>query len=302
MTNNNIMYKVTGRYMEGQKVIGYHLVGEDGSQAQETKSRVIWLINRGMISNMRIQLGPDNEAIIRGKGINLNNLPVFDIGKQQYRDNDISQDAANTNVNVSKHVKDANAMGQYKILKRIMYKNKCLGYELQDYSGQITRKKREQVIELAVQRLISNAIAQKYKRQDRDIPDIGLRGAGCDLNSLPILIVTDQGKIVDPTVEVSNLTVRSAYMKHSGIITNINTNETIPFKTGDFILCGVNGKIEIKNRLEVEQEYKRDTESNMAICDNYLSSLSNYKIEVFGNKAIQLEPKIIKSWAILKHK
>ena len=138
MVNPNTIYSVTGRYMDGQKLIGYHLVGEDGSQAQVSKEQVIWLIGKGAISNMRLQIGTNKEIIIRGKGVNLNNLPVFDQGKQQFRNTDASQAAANSKVSVARsNVSDANPMGQYKILKRIMYKNNCLGYEVVDHSGKV---------------------------------------------------------------------------------------------------------------------------------------------------------------------
>ena len=95
MVNPNVLYSVTGRYMDGQKLVAYHLVGEDGSQAQEGKERVIWLIGKGVITNMRLQSGTNGEVIIRGKGVNLNNLPVFDIAKQQFREDETSQAAAN---------------------------------------------------------------------------------------------------------------------------------------------------------------------------------------------------------------
>lgn len=301
MFNPNTIYNVTGRYMEGQKIVGYHLLGEDGSQAQETKERVIYLIRKGLISNMRIQMDANNEAIIRGKGINLNNLPVYDLGKQQFRNNAISQSAANTKVHVKGTVANANPMGQYKILKRIMYKQNCLGYELQDYSGAITRKKRDAVINLAVQKLISNAVAQKYTKPGETTPRLILRGVECDLGKLPILIVNEKGKIIDPTVELSELTVRSAYMKRSGIIYNKVNNAKIPFKAGDFILCGANGELSIKSRLDVESTYIKDTESQEAICDSYLNNLSDYHIELFGSKPFQLTADMIKAWAILKY-
>lgn len=302
MINPNTIYNVTGRYMDGQKIVGYHLVGEDGSQAQESKERVIWLIGKGLIANMRIQVA-NKEVIIRGKGINLNNLPVFDQGKQQFRNNNISQSAANTKVPVKTNiVAEANPMGQYRILRRIMYGNSCLGYEVQDYSGAITRKKREDVINLAIQKLVSNAVAQKYNKPGDTKTTVILRGVDCDLAKLPILIVNKQGKIVDPTTDNSEVTVRSAYMKHNGVIYDSLNNTKITFKAGDFILCGANGEIKIKDRLTVEKEYTKDTESQKAICDDYLANSEYYTIEMFGNKPVKLSANMIKSWAILKPK
>lgn len=301
MVNPKVIYKVTGRYMNGQKIIGYHLVGEDGSQAQESKERVIWLIGKGIISNMRIQNGPNGDVILRGKGINLNNLPVYDPNKDKFRNNASSQEVANTNVSTSKSsVAGANPMGQFTIKKRIMLKNKCLGYEVQDHTGAITRKKRESVIKLATQKLISNAIVQRYTKEGSSTPELILRGVGCDLGKLPMLIVNENGKIIDPTKDMDKFSVRSAYMKHGGIIHDTIHNTKIPFRLGDFILCGANGEVFIKDRLTVEKEYKKDYEHDSAICDDYLDVASNYYIEIFGSKPIQLNSKMIKSWVILQ--
>lgn len=301
MINPNTIYRVTGRYMDGQKIVGYHLVGEDGSQAQETKDRVIYLIGKGLISNMRIQIGSDKEIIIRGKGINLNNLPVFDSGKNQFRHNGVSQQAANTNVSTTKSsVSDANPMGQYEIVKRIMMKNKCLGYEVQDRSGHVSRKKREEVIKLATQKLLSNAVAQRYTKPEDGSVAIILRGVGCDLAKLPILIVDDNGKIVDPLTDKSSVTIRGAYMKHSGMLRDTESNTHTNFKCGDFIICGINGKISIKSKEQIAQEYKQDTSTNIAVCDDYLTSIGSYYIEIFGSKTVQVTPAMIKKWTILK--
>lgn len=301
MVNPNVVYRVTGRYMDGQKVIGYHLVGEDGSQAQESRDRVIWLIGKGVITNMRVQLGADGEAILRGKGINLNNLPVYDPNKDKYRNTESSQQVANSGVSVRKSsVAGVSPMGQYTITHRIMIKNKCLGYQLIDYSGAVTRKKRDEVIKLAIQKLISNAVVQRYTKPETNKPELILRGVNCELSKLPILVVSDNGKIVDPTKNKDGFTVRSAYMKHSGIIHDTINNIRIPFKAGDFIICEANGAIIIKDRLSVEKLYKKDTESAQAFCDDYLDTASNCYIELFGSKPIQLTKAMIKSWIILK--
>ena len=306
MFNPNVKYNVTGRYMDGQTLVGYHLVGEDGSQIQENKERVIFLISRGIIDNMRIQTvnikeedrepgKPDKELIIRGKGVNLNTLPVFDVAKRQYRGDDKSQEAASSKYQV-------NAMGQYKIIKRIMYKNTCMGYEVQDYSGKITRKQKDAVKELALQKLISNAVAQKYIKPDCTGSEIILRGVGCDLRKLPVLIVKEDGKIVDPTKAINDtdLTIRVAYMKHSGIMYNIDKTQRISFKAGDFIICEANGQLSIKDRLSIEKCYTFDKQLEKAVCDDYLNMCADYIVEIFGSKPIQLNDKVVKAWSIMR--
>ena len=299
MVNPGVYYNVTGRYMDGREVIGYHLVGEDGSQSQETRDRVIYLIRNEVIKNMRIQIGDNNEVILRGKGVNLNNLPVYDLGKQQFRNDSISQQAATTGVNVNRNVTGSNPMGQYRILRRITYKNKCLGYEVQDYSGAICRKKREQVVKLAAQRLVSNAVAQKCVRPGSDMPEIILRGVNCDLKSLPILIVDNQGKIIDPLKEKNKLSIRAAYMMHNGIIRDSVTSASLTFNAGDFIVCNPDGSINILPGKELGRNYIKGKDVGSAVCDDYLGNVGRYSIEVFGKNPIVLSDKIIKSWAIL---
>jgi hypothetical protein len=300
MINNNILYKATGRYMDGQKLVGYHLVGEDGSQSQENKERVKFLISQGIIVNMRLQTGENGEQIIRGKGVNLNNLPVYDIGKQSFRSDSNSQSAASSKVSVKKsQVSDINLMGQYKLTKRIMLNGKCIGYEIQDYSGATQWKNNNEIKKLAYQRLINNAVVNKYRNEAGE-EVIKLRGVGTDLASLPILIVTEQGKVVDPSVEASRFSVRAAYMKHSGLIYDNASNASVPFKTGDFIVCEADGKLAIKSRSEMERYYTIDTVSGSAICDDYFVRSNRYSVEIFGGSKVTLNASMIKSWKIFK--
>ena len=303
MTNANVFYNVTGRYMDGQKLIGYHLVGEDGSQSRESKERVIYLIGKGIITNMRLQNGPDNEVIIRGKGINLNNLPVYDIVKEKFRNDDVSQAAANSGVKSNENkVKNANNMGQFTILRRVMMKNKCLGYEVRDYSGKVTRKSRKDVIKLAVQRLISNASAQKVVRNDALVPEVILRGVGCELNKLPILIVTEDGKVIDPLADKTKTTIRAVIMKHAGLLKNNEKHKSKQFKSGDLIVCMPDGRIDVKDVDFVRNNYKRDFARDKALCDDYINGVEKYTIEIFGNQEVALKPEMVLSWNILAPK
>lgn len=299
MINPNIMYKVTGVYKNGQMIVACHLVGEDGSESDESRERVVGLISKGIITNMRIQKGKDNEIILRGKGVNLNNLPTIKVSSDENKNN-IKTNGISNSIRNSTQQNNENTIGKYKITKRIMYKKTCLGYEIQDCRGNKTRAKRDDVIKLALQGLIVNASAGKRYIESKGAETIDLIGKGCDIRKLPILIVDRTGKIVDPSKEKSSLTVRSAYMKHSGMICNTANNTKIHFKGGDFILCGADGKIHIMDRISVEKEYTKDAESASAVCDDYLNHINDYYIEIFGNKPIKLTNKMVKSWTILK--
>lgn len=305
MIKPNVLYRVTGRYMEGQKIVAYHLVGEDGSQSVESKERVIWLIGKGIIENMRTQVATDNSIVIRGKGINLNNLPVFDTKKKEYRNNDASIEAANGKVSVNKStVKGIDKMGQYKLVKRIMFGNKCLGYEVKSFDGAVKRVTRANVMDLASKKLISNAVVQSVMTDGKQT--MILRGVGEELSKLPVIMVDKDGKMIDNTKNnnAANMvnTVRAAYMKKNGIIRDNLGNNSIPFKSGDFIIYGCNGEIKVESRLSVEERYTKVSECNVAACDKSINMCDNYSIEVFGNKALALTPAIVKSWTILKSK
>lgn len=299
MLTPNVLYRVTGRYMDGQKVVAYHLVGEDGSQSRETKDRLIWLIGKGIISNMRIQTNTDGSIILRGKGINMNDLPKYDENKREFTGNTASYEVANSRVSVAKsNVQNINKMGQYKIVKRVMYGNKCLGYELKSYDNSYKRVSRENVIELASKKLISNAVVQNIVKDDKTIKI--LRGVDYELNKLPVLAV-DNGKIVDTAKNIKNTaeTVRAAYMKRNGVIKDKLNNQIYTFRAGQFIICNANGSITIQDRLSVEKEYTQEKEMTVALCDK---NIGDYSVEIFGSKEISLTPEIIKSWTVLKRK
>lgn len=300
MYNPNIIYSVTGRYMDGQKIVAYHLVGSDGSQEAATKDRVSWLIGRNMIDNMKIQAGSNGNIILRGKGINLSKLPVFDMNKQEFRSNQASVEVANSNVSTKKsNVPYANAMGQFEIVKRIMFKNKCIGYELHDRNGKHYRKRRQEVLKLAVGKLICNAGVQKYTDKNSGETVLILRGAGTDLSKLPILIVNDNGMIYDPSKASNDLTVRGAYMKSNGIVRD-GEGHSLKFRAGEFIICNADGKVSIVGNEEAKRKYTTKTDCASAVCDDYLSNISKYSIEIFGNSPISLSAGMVKRWTILK--
>ena len=141
MSNSRLTFNVTGRYMDGPQVVGYQLVGTDGSQLQVNNDRVIYMIGRGEIENMRIQYSNGN-VIPRGKGINLQKLPIFDVNKNSFRGNEAQQKAASMT-----NKSDFNTMGQQTITKRIMRGRRVEGYVLTDFQGKEKKLPRSKVIE-----------------------------------------------------------------------------------------------------------------------------------------------------------
>lgn len=300
MANVNLTYRVTGRYMTGSTVTGYHLVGEDGSQIVAIKERLIYMIGKGQIENMRLQANGD-EMILRGKGINLNNLPVFDMNKGNFRSNQASKMAASTNVNPKKN-SGVNPMGQLTLTKRIMYKTNCLGYMVTDLSGQEKKFSRKRVVELATQRLISNAVVQKYTPKGSTECQLILRGVGCDISSLPIVTVDQNGNLIDPSQIAKEKTVymRAVRMKRGGIIYDQKKSMKITFEPGDYILCGINGVLRPIKSEAAKTTFSLTGDSTSAVCDEYLDNLSDYPVELFGGPTQSLNAEQVKRWPIVK--
>lgn len=294
-TTNTITYNVVGRYMNGSNVTGYHLLGSNGNQLPVTKERLIFLIGRGIIDNMRIQVN-GTEMIIRGKGVNLNNLPVYDEKRSSFRTNSESQRTANSAVTPKKDI-NVSLMGQLEIKKRIMYRTNCLGYMVVDHSGKERKLSRESVIQLALQKLISNATVQKYSPSP-DVEKLILRGAGCDLASLPALIVDASGKIIDPESDRKDIKIRAIRMKRGGILYDKVKNKKYVFEAGDYLVCGIKAVLRPVKSNDMEVMFHTDRSTSEAICDTCLDNLNNYPIELFGLKSMTLSKKSILSWTI----
>lgn len=303
MANVNLTYRVTGRYMTGSTVVAYHLVGNDGSQVVANKDRAIYMIGRGQIENMRIQVNGD-DILVRGKGINLNNLPVFDMNKNGFRSNAASQETEATKVNPKKN-SGINPMGQLKITKRIMYQQQCLGYIVEDRSGHEMKLNRKRVVELAAQKLISNAIIQKYTPNGSTESKIILRGVeGCEIDKLPIVRVDANGNVIDnEKIEKEQYVyMRATRMKCGGIIYDKNKNIKIAFETGDYIVCGINGVLRPIKSKDASNIIEIDRASDTAVCDEYLNNLENYPVQSFGNSIQVIHPDRVKKWPIVKVK
>lgn len=300
MADTNITYRVTGRYMSGPSVEAYHLVGDDGKQIVANRDRILFLIGHGQIENMRIQFS-DGEAIIRGRGINLNTLPIYDLSKREFRGNSASQSAANTGVNTRTNNGGA-TMGQYTIIKRIMAKNNCIGYVLRDMSGKEIKIQRQKALELAHSRLISNAVVNRFTPNDGSAPKIILRGVNCNLNELPIIAVDQKGNIIDPSVVAKQNTVymRAAKMSRGGIIYDKRQDKKLSFGSGDYILCGVNGTLRPVRGTDAVNLFTISKDSDSAVCDEFLQNLEYYPIELFGGSITTLNESQVKRWPIVK--
>lgn len=185
-------YSVVGRYMDGSKVSAYHIVGDDMSQAKVTKNQLIRLVDQGFITNCRVQMYND-EPLLRGHGINLNALPIYDERRNVFKD-------GNQVVDVSKKVNDpAKVIGQLALKKRIMCGKSCVGYVVSDKSGAERNVSRTKILELASNKMLANARVQMYNNEPL------LRGVGISLEELPVINVDKDGNVVSSVQKETNV-------------------------------------------------------------------------------------------------
>lgn len=301
MAGANVTYKVVGRYMNGKELIGYHFIGSDNSPLILNKDRTIYLIGKGVIENMRISTN-NGEVIIRGKGINLNTLPVYDESKDKYRPGSVSQQAAASNAQ-ARGVGNRNNMSNFKIVKRIMSGTTCIGYVLEDIVGNLKNVNRDKVIEYARDNRISNAVLSKVTDPATNKLTFALRGVnGCSIKKLPVMIVDESGRIVDPNLNKSMTTIRAARMKSAGHITNHINGKVDRFTVGDFVVINVDGQLKVIPGQVFITEYIPEREQRTATCDHCLNCLSDYTLEIYGNCSMIINPEQALTWAMARHK
>lgn len=110
------------------------------------------MIGRGEVANMRLQSN-NGTKVPRGKGINLQKLPVFDINKQAVRRKEQSH-----------HNKQSKSslLGQQEITAKIVRWGRIEGYVLRDFHGTERKIPKDKVLELASNGIISNAKSVKH--------------------------------------------------------------------------------------------------------------------------------------------
>lgn len=199
---NNVKYNVVGRYMAGSTVSGYHILGSDGSQMKVSKNFLVRLIDKNKVDNCRVQMY-NNETIIRGKGININDLPVFDERRGELKHLAITGETEKIGMENPNEV-----FGKLAITKRIMMGNSCVGYEVTSTNGIVKKLSRDKVIEMASERQIGNA------RVQRDNDKVILRGVGTALDKLPVIIVDANGKEIATIEEELDASANARIASH----------------------------------------------------------------------------------------
>lgn len=166
-----VFYAIIGRYMNGKEVTGYQLQDESGKSKRYTKEQVYFLVGKGAVTNCSGQIYED-KVILKGKGINLNDLPIAD---------EKSGSIKNTEAvgKVRKGKTSTDVMNQCIIVGRLEANSRTVGYTVKNAGGATRKLKREDVLTLAKNGGIGNARVQMYKGKPL------LRGVGINLNDLP---------------------------------------------------------------------------------------------------------------------
>ena len=165
-------YALVGRYMDGKRVVGYHLQSADtGKNGRYTPEQFAYLVGRDQVVNCSGQIYNDT-VLYRGKnGTEINSLPV------QQESGEISR------TDVAGHVRRGDTavdvMNKMNIVGRIRQGNALWGYRLRNNGGQVTDVDRDTVFNMARSGMIGNARAQFY--EGRQI----IKGVGVDLKQLP---------------------------------------------------------------------------------------------------------------------
>lgn len=236
----NITYSVVGRYMVGSKVSGYHLLGSDGSNEKVTKNQLIRLVDKGCISNCRVQMCNDC-PILRGKGIDLGKLPVYDTSTQRLKVNGSITDMEGSEIDTNK------VFGQLVIKAKLINCDKVIGYTVEGIDGSQKKLSIGRVLELALEGQIGNATID-----NKDKPE--LKGIGFDIESLPSIKV----KLADTNAEglaeqVERVEQRAA--KELSTISNMPNNNINNNKTCKIIDITVDELIELgKRNMELNEE------------------------------------------------
>ena len=166
-----VFYAIIGRYMNGKEVTGYQLQDESGKSKRYTKEQVYFLVGKGAITNCSGQIYED-KVILKGKGINLNDLPIADERKGSIRNTEAVG-------KVRKGKTSTDVMNQCIIVGRLEANGRTVGYTVKNAGGATRKLKREDVLTLAKNGGIGNARVQMYKGKPL------LRGVGVNLNDLP---------------------------------------------------------------------------------------------------------------------
>lgn len=165
-------YNVVARYMDGNKVTGYHLKSTDGlKHGRYTREQLCYLVGRNQVENCVGKVHKDT-VVLSGKNMKLTELPVYN-GDDSISDNENGSSDSNDNKGV--------------LVAALVATNVVVGYIVKKDNKEL-KISREKVLSLASEGRISNAKTQNYKGK------LLLRGNGINLRDLPRIDINADGE------------------------------------------------------------------------------------------------------------
>ncbi len=263
------LYMACGVIEDKGHIVAYRLMRSDGkikiSDIKETER----LIEIGEINNLRLQNYKDTR-IIRGKGININNLKVY-----------------------SKEDIKTEEKKRYSIKRKVVKNGKRVGYELEDDKGAVKILNTRDVYNKITNGEVINAEIKVCTVNGKERPAIS--GIGININTIDEIIIGNNG-IVN-TENIWENSFRSYRTKSSGIVRNEIDNKLQRFRAGDILAYCINARIYILDGDTEIEKIDRDIDSDMN-----LYKCGNYTVEFSSGNRYRLNKEIILKWdgAILK--
>ena len=81
MARPRTLYKLVGRYMQGNDTVYYGLVSEDGKEVRATEEQMAFYVGREQVINVTAQLYKD-KVLFRGVGCEIKELPIIQLGNK----------------------------------------------------------------------------------------------------------------------------------------------------------------------------------------------------------------------------
>lgn len=149
-------YKLTGRYMEGIKIIGFQLLSEAGEASKVKRETVEKMAEQELITNCKV-IKDSNKVYLRGIGVRISELPILNIS-------DSKSDSKKSTM---------------EIVGRLIQGTELVGYLIRESTGTEYRISKEKAWTLTMEGVISNAEA-RISGENKLI-----LGKGVELRKLP---------------------------------------------------------------------------------------------------------------------
>lgn len=172
-------YQLTGRYIDEKtkSIVGYHLQSiESGKEGKYSRNQFCYLVGRGQVTNCTGSVS-GGRVIIRGKGINIDELPIVAVKRDEIKGSVASGAGAR------KGAPETSDVSKFRLVGKIKAGNSFIGFVISNAGNGEKKINKDQLIALIQQGRVSNVKYQNY--QGRQL----LRGVGCSLNELPVYTV-----------------------------------------------------------------------------------------------------------------